>query len=116
MPRRATFRGVQPGIEPDPGILLGGLAKEVGGLIVVDGKIIRIPSRSPLQQILVQLAAIQTSDMITTVTSRDAARQSALTAIAGHVEAQLGSVRVYRQPAPRQSSDDIDAPDGQHYD
>jgi hypothetical protein len=113
---RANFRRSGGGIQSDPGIVSSGAADGGGGLIIVGGKFIRVPPRSPAQQILVQLAAIQSSDLITDATTRDAVREAALTAMAGHVQAQLGSVRTYHQPAPRKTSDDLYTPEEQPYD
>lgn len=83
-----------------PEILLGGITKDGGGVLIFGGQVFHIPPRSPVLRIVEQVASIQASDFIADATSRDAVRLEALKTIASQVESQMASMRAYRQPAP----------------
>jgi hypothetical protein len=95
---RLTHRPAFDAPSLGPGIIFGGVAHGGDGLIIVGPKIIRIPPRSPLFQMLEQLALYESSESITSVQTRNSVRREALSAIAALAEQQLQAVQVFREP------------------
>jgi hypothetical protein len=103
--RLATIRLInRPGFEEPslgPGIVVGGIAHGGGGIIILPGGTIKpVPPRSPLFQVLEQIAVYQSSASIDSVAIRDAVRKEALSAMAALAERQLQTIQDFRQPAP----------------
>jgi hypothetical protein len=65
---------------PDVGLggLLGGLGQDGGGWVIVNGKIIRIPPRSPLLELLEPIIALEASTALREPSARRAAQRAAL--------------------------------------
>ena len=73
-----------------PGEIFGGVANDGGGWIVVNGRIHRVPPRSPVLVLLEQLsrleAASRTEAMADRTAEVDRVYRSLATMIGGHVE------------------------------
>ena len=88
-----------------PGILVGGLLGGIarggaGILILPGGTIKRVPPRSPLLQVMEQIAVYESTQSIASVHTRNAVRQEALSTIRTLAENQIQTLQAFRQPAP----------------
>lgn len=82
------------------GTILGGVAEDGGGLIIVGEKVVPIPPRSPALEILTQLATLHASDLIPDPAARGTLQREALAAVRGHIDNQLAQGNPYSSPAP----------------
>jgi hypothetical protein len=83
-----------------PGITFGGVDRGGGGFVIVGGKIIWIEPRSPLIQMLENLAQLGESESISHAIVRNAVKQDALENIQRWTTSQLQQPNTYRSPAP----------------
>jgi hypothetical protein len=91
------------------GILFGGVDKGGSGHIFVPGRgFVPIPPHSPFVHILQQIAAYESSELIASVHLRNTVRREALSAIASLVENQMQTLQAFRQPAPRQQTQECE--------
>jgi hypothetical protein len=91
-----TRRGFRPRV--GPARILVGVRHGGEGLIIIGGKIVPVPPRSPLYRILEQVAELQESESVRSAPARDIMRREALTSIASQVGAQLQRTHSYRVP------------------
>lgn len=92
-----------------PGILFGGVAKGGDGIVILPGGTIkRVPPRSPLFQVLEQVAIYESSQSIASVQIRNAVRQETLSAIVALAENQMQTLQAFRQPAPPQQTQECE--------
>jgi hypothetical protein len=83
------------------GILFGGADKGGHGIIFVPGRgFVPIPPHSPFVNILRQIAAYESGELIDSVHLRNTVRRETLSAIASLVENQMQTLQAFRQPAP----------------
>jgi hypothetical protein len=82
-----------------PAIVFGGVAEGGDGLIIIGGKAIRVPPRSPLYPILEQLAAHESGELLAPGPLRDAVRRQTLEAIMTVSEGELKKMAAFRGPA-----------------
>jgi hypothetical protein len=80
------------------GISLGGIDVGGDGLIFIGKKIIRVPPRSPLFEILEQVATYEISTSIASAQVRHAVQRESLSGIMAIAEDQMQKVQVFRQP------------------
>ncbi len=85
-----------------PAILFGGVAAGGDGFVIIGGKIIRIPPRSPFFQVLEQIAIHEVAPAATSVQIGEVLRREVFSSIVAIAEQQLQLVQVFRQPAPLQ--------------
>jgi hypothetical protein len=85
-----------------PGVLFGGVAADGDGWVLIGGRIIRIPPRSPLYQILEQVVLLETSSVMTSLPAREALRREALASIVTIAEEESQAIQMFRQPASLQ--------------
>ena len=87
-------------VEPslDPGTLFGGIASGGGGFIVINGKIVRISPRSPLLQILDQVAIHEISTSISSAQVRIEVQRESLSTIVAVAEDQMQKIQVFQEP------------------
>jgi hypothetical protein len=83
-----------------PGQVIGRGDSDGGVLIIIGGKIIRIPPRSPLRTILEELSAIAAGDSITHGATRDLLQRETWRRIMVHADAQEHRLGRYREPTP----------------
>lgn len=83
-----------------PGILFGGVAADGGGWVFIGGKFVPIPPRSPLIQVLEQIAVYESSSATQATQVREVVQREALSSIRAIAEGQLMSIQTFRQPAP----------------
>jgi hypothetical protein len=101
--RIATLRvSRKPNRHPNagPGITFGGVDRGGGGFIIVGGKVVWVPPRSPILQILEKAIQFEESDAVTNGPIRDTMKQDALEAIQTWSSRQLQQNRSYQGPAP----------------
>jgi hypothetical protein len=103
---RLTHRPAFEAPSLGPGIIFGGVAHGGDGFIIVGPKIIRIPLRSPLFQMLEQLALYESSESITSFQTRSSVRRDALSVIAALADQQLQAMPVFREPAQGQKMEE----------
>jgi hypothetical protein len=82
------------------GRLVGGVAVDGGGGIIIDGRYHPVPPRGPEHDILVQLVNYLGVQGIGDAGLRSQAQQAALSSIAGIVAARGDQLRPLRSPAP----------------
>jgi hypothetical protein len=83
------------------GIPFGGIEVDGGGaLIFLNGKVIRIPPRSPLLGILEQLSVHQLADAVGDTAARDLVRSSALQEITAWAQSGLEEIHELATPPP----------------
>jgi hypothetical protein len=81
--------------------LWGGIVHGGDGILILPGGTIKpVPPRSPLFQVLEQIAVYQNSSSINSAPIRDAVRKEALLAIGALAETQLRTIQAFWQPAP----------------
>jgi hypothetical protein len=87
-------------------ILVGG-ANDALGIVLIGGKIVKIPPRSPLIPIVQALAAAQESESLSNGPVRDLLQRDAMRSISAVANTQLHSALAYRDPAlpQREQSD-----------
>jgi hypothetical protein len=102
---RLTHRPAFEAPSLGPGILFGGVAHGGAGLIFIGGKIIRIPPRSPLFQMLEQLAVYEGSESIASIQTRHSVRREALSAITALAQQQMPAMPVFGEPARCQETE-----------
>jgi hypothetical protein len=78
---RVNVREGARGPVAGPAELVAGVADDGGGWVIVNGKIIRIPPRSPLLALLEPIVVLQASTAMTGLGDRRAARRAALDAM-----------------------------------
>jgi murein tripeptide amidase MpaA len=101
--RFATVRLIRsPRREPrfGPAIVFGGVAEDGGGFVIVGGKFVRIPPRSPLLKILEQIVTYESSESIASIEVRNTVRRETLSSIKAIVEKQTKTMQIFKQPAP----------------
>ena len=82
-----------------PGMLFGGVGEDGGGILVLGGKIIRIPPRSPLIQVLEQVLIHEMSSMASAQV-RESLQRGALESIKDIAEQRLQNITELGQPTP----------------
>jgi hypothetical protein len=125
--RSVTVTGIDPAtrtadlsvfVRPDrhpkagPAQILAGVENDGGGWILVGGKIVRVPPRSPLVRILEDVATLQESESIRYGAARDLLQRSALQSISAQADIQLQRTLSYREPAPAQLERTVVEPPG----
>jgi hypothetical protein len=85
-----------------PGISFGGVDEDGGGFIILGGKIVRVPPRSPLINVLEQVVAYESARSIASVQVQNAVRRETLSAIVDLARTQIQSIQAFHQPAPPQ--------------
>ncbi|HKG61528.1 MAG TPA: hypothetical protein VKB05_17340 [Pyrinomonadaceae bacterium] len=85
-----------------PGILFGGVAAGGDGFVIIGGKIIRIPPRSPLFRVLEQIALHEAAPVLSSALIGEELRREVFSSIAAIAEQQLQAVQMFSQPAPLQ--------------
>jgi hypothetical protein len=100
--RRATLqvtRRLRRLLRPPARIQVGG-ASDGGGLIIVGGRIIKVPPHSPLLPMVEALAACWTASQSAMGRPRDLIQRAALQHISDAATAQLHRRLAYHEPAP----------------
>ncbi len=83
--------------------ILGGVAVDAGGWMILNGKIHKIPPRGPVTRILEQAMLYQSSQLeLAAQSTRDQVRRGALDAIASELESLREEVAPFRSPPPIQ--------------
>lgn len=85
-----------------PALLFGGVAQGGDGFVFIGGKIIRIPPRSPLFQIIEQVAINEVANVVTSTQLQEALRRQVFSSIMGIAQQQLQSIQTFSVPAPLQ--------------
>jgi hypothetical protein len=88
--------------ETVPGSILVGVTNDAGGLVIIGGKIVKIPPNSPLLPMVEALAVVQESESISNGAARDLLQRDALRSISVAANTQLQRMLAYREPAPPQ--------------
>jgi hypothetical protein len=83
-----------------PAQILGGVASDGGGWVIVGPTIRKIPPRSPLLRMLEHMVALQESESISHGATRDLLRRDALEGVRALANAELERMLSYRSPAP----------------
>jgi hypothetical protein len=81
-----------------PVVVSPGVMADGGGFVIVNGRIIKVPPRSPLLAILENVAVVNESALIAEPALRGRVRQSAFAGIARLANAELGTLGTLRQP------------------
>jgi hypothetical protein len=85
--------------EVGPGTILGGVANDGGGWVILNGKVFKVPPRSPLLNILEQMVEAQQSQNLNHFQARGLAQQRAYAAISELAAAQAKRALSIRQPS-----------------
>jgi len=83
-----------------PAQVIVGVDSDGGGLILVGGKIVKVPPHSPYVDILENLVVLQESESISHGAAGDLMRRGALESIIARANAQLNRMLSYRVPSP----------------
>jgi hypothetical protein len=84
--------------EAGPAELLGAVASDGGGWIIVGGKVVRIPPRSPLLTLLESLADAAQGDAIRHGIGRSLALEEAYETVARLASAKASEIRAFKSP------------------
>jgi hypothetical protein len=87
------------------GTLVGGVANDGGGWIIVNGHLIRIPPWDPLFPVVQQLGAYRQAESIVDISVRRSAQQSALQSVTRHMSTLHTSLNPYRVPGAAMGKD-----------
>jgi hypothetical protein len=89
-----------------PGIPFGGVTNDGGGWVLVNGKVVPVPPRTPEFTVLELIAEARESQAIRNGVARGIALQQVYEAIGGIAAARAADIQAYREPAPlRQRSE-----------
>ena len=83
-----------------PGIPFGGVANDGGGWVLINGRVIRVPPRSPELTMLEYVAEARQGQTIRNGVARGIALRQAYEAIGGIATARTAEIQSYREPAP----------------
>ncbi|MGH8856681.1 MAG: hypothetical protein ACREXG_01405 [Polaromonas sp.] len=89
-PKAGPALGIGPGVWTD-----------AGGLVIVGGKLVRIPPRSPLLETLSDLATLAESESLRQGVLRDGLQRQLLQAISSRMDAQRSRMSLFREPSIR---------------
>jgi hypothetical protein len=84
------------------GPFFGGVTSGGGGFVLVGGKIVRVPPRTPSVLMLEDLAVFVESESISHGAARDLLQRNALQSLSARANVQLQRMLSYREPAPPQ--------------
>lgn len=82
-----------------PATVLFGVENDAGGLIIVNGKITKVPPHSPLMGLIAQITEIQTGAALTNRIARRTAQEGAYRAIAHLAQTEADRADAVGQPA-----------------
>ena len=82
--------------------VFGGVTSDGGGLILVGGKVVRVPPRTDFQLMVEDLAVLVESESISHGAARDLLQRNALQSISARANVQLQRMLSYREPASPQ--------------
>jgi hypothetical protein len=82
-----------------PGILFGGVAQGGDGWMFIGGKFVHIPPRSPLVQVLEQVAIYENMKEVASAQVRESVRRDALSSIMEIAGQEMEKIQTFRQPA-----------------
>ena len=77
-----------------------GVANDGGGLVLINGRVIRVPPRSPELTMLEHIAEAQQGQTIRNGVARGIVLRQAYEAIGGIAAAWTAEIQSYREPAP----------------
>jgi hypothetical protein len=80
-----------------PGSVFGGIAQDGGGILILNGKVIRIPPRSP-EEGLVSLVAQLAAAREIAPQLQGVARRAALVSLSAQVQNEMASIDAFRSP------------------
>ena len=83
-----------------PGQLLGGVARDGGGWVFINGRVVRVPPRSPLLAILEAVDQVQIAQTLRNGQARAAVLREAYQGMVDLGLAQVAQVGAYHEPAP----------------
>jgi hypothetical protein len=83
-----------------PATILGGVADDGGGLVVIGGKLIRIPPRSPLLEVLEQVAVYESAHAVSATALREDVQRETLSRILASVEQLLEGFEGFAESPP----------------
>ena len=84
-----------------PGRLIGAVANDGGGWLILNGKIVKVPPRSPLVGIMEQMLQVQQAEGLTHTEARGLAQQRAYQAIAEMAGTASARALSLREPTPQ---------------
>jgi len=83
-----------------PAEVFGGVAHDGGGWIVINGKVVRIPPRSPVRSLLEHLALLADAETVRLPAARDAMRREGYQALGAAVGETLEHMDGFHGPPP----------------
>jgi hypothetical protein len=81
-----------------PGTIIFGVENDGGGVIVIGGKVVKVPPHSPLYAVVEELAQLQQAGSLTNAPARDVVRRDSLRAVASLVNDELSQLESPRVP------------------
>lgn len=84
--------------EVGPGTILGGVANDGGGWIILNGKVVKVPPRSPLHAMLERMVEVQLVESVRRADARNLAQGHAYGAIAEIADGLAARARDFRVP------------------